>query len=186
MRLLIDQVWGRVGVDQTSPFLHLDIKTPFLKLQIDPPVLRINSSRVELEIDNREFRADLNMYDVVEFAGEYAARARMRVLAEIADIAAQGDRLAAIESGEKDGFANIARENSFDPEVDVELVPAHLPCVEFRVINGYREFREGHVRVKLETGNVQMHLEPGVVRVYLRQVPELHIRAVGSLLDTFG
>ncbi len=186
MRLSIDQVWGRLGIEQSRPFLRLDVKNPSLRLEIEHPVLKVKPGRVELKIDSRECRADLQMYDPEEFARVYAARAKRRVLEHIADTASQGDRLAAVESGERDAIAAIAWENSFDPELSVELVPAHLPKIEFRVISGEREFQEGRVLVQLEKGEVRGRLEAGVVRGYLRRAPELHIRAVGSLLDTFA
>lgn len=186
MRLLIDQVWGRIGLHQQSPFLRLEISDPPLKLYIEPPVLTVKPDRVELKIDARECRADLNMYDLTEFAQKYAEQAKGDVAQAIAATAAEGDRLAAIENGEENVFANVARENSTGPEVSVELVPANLPRIEFQVIPGQNNFQEGFVRVEKGIGETRVELEEGNVDVYLRQHPELRITAVGSLVDLFG
>ncbi|HHW41313.1 MAG TPA: hypothetical protein GXX19_09235 [Syntrophomonadaceae bacterium] len=186
MRLLIDQVWGRIGIKQANPLLQLYISDPRLKLSIKPPVLTVAQDRVELSIDATACRADVNQYDPIEFIRVCAARARGVVEEAIARIAEEGDVVAAVENGNPDAIADLARENGLDREVDVELVPGHLPDIDFRIVKGSRDFKEGRVAVELVPGNVKVDLREGTVRIYFRQPPELHIYAVGSQIDLHG
>lgn len=180
MQLRIDQVWGRVGIKQTPPFLHLSIFEPRLDLDIKPPVLIVEHDRVELSIDAKACRADVHQYDLLDFARMYAAQAE-RVCAEgVARAAEEGDRLAAIESGEKDAIAAIAWENSMDDELILEAVPAHLPEIKFQIIKGKGRFEPGSVDVRLQPGRVELELERGAVSIFWRQHPELHIWVTGS------
>ncbi|MGB9792735.1 MAG: DUF6470 family protein [Thermacetogeniaceae bacterium] len=186
VRLLIDEVWGRIGISQTFPFLRLEIADPKLKLRIEPPLLAVTPDRVELSIDATACRADLNQYDPPAFARVYAERAREIVEEAIAQIAEEGDLIGAIEMSDPGVFAELAREKGMDPDVDVELVPRHLPDIDVRIIKGSSSFKQGRVAVELSPGSVGVELQEGVVRSYLRQPPELHIYAVGSLVDVYG
>lgn len=186
MQLIIDQIWGRIGIGQTPPDFRLEISDPKLNLDIKCPVLTVKHDRVELSIDAKACREDLHQYEPLDFSRYYAERAWEKVIAAIARFAGEGDRLGAIETGEVDVIANIARENSLESDVDLELVAAHLPSIKFRIIKGDKDFQEGRVAVDLEYGRARVNLVWGHVSTYMRQPPELRIRAVGSLLDTRG
>jgi len=75
MRLIIDQVFGRLGSRQENPFLRINLLKPQMNLQIEDPVLTVTHDRVQLSIDNRDFLADLHMYEPLQFSREYAAQA---------------------------------------------------------------------------------------------------------------
>lgn len=186
MRLLIDQVWARIGIEQTPPVLQLHISDPKLNLSIKPPVLMVKQDRVELSIDATACRADVNQYDPPEFVRVYAARSRKVVEEAIARMAEEGDVLAAVENGNPDAIAELARENGLDREIDVELVPGHLPDIDVRIIRGSKNFEQGKVTVELTPGHVGLDLKQGTVRVYFRQRPELDIHAVGSHINMRG
>lgn len=183
VRLLVDQVWGRIGIRQSLPFLRLEISDPRLKLSIEPPVLTVTQDRVELSIDATACRADVNQYEPLAFTRVCAARAREIVKDAIARIAEEGDLVASIESNDSGIFADLARENGMDPEVDVELVPRHLPEIGVRIIRGNRSFCQGSVAAELAPGSVRVDLNEGCAHTYFRQYPELHIYAVGSCID---
>lgn len=184
MRIIIDQVFGMLGSHQTNPFLRIDVSHPQMKLHIEDPVLIVKHDRSELTINNREFLADLNMYEPLAFTREYAARAKGIVRDAIAEMADQGDRLGALESG-ADVFAAIAWEKGLDPAVDIQLAPLSLPRIQFWVVKGERSFQEGCVQVQLTPGQTQVDLEVGSARMYLRQNPELHVHTTGERLNVF-
>lgn len=186
VRLLIDQVWGRIAIRQSLPFLRLKITEPRLKLKIESPHLAVTPDRVELSIDATACRADLNQYAPPAFARVYAERAREIVGEAIARIAEEGDLVAAIETADPSVFAELAREKGMEADVDVELMPRHLPEIDVRVIKGSSSFQRGRVAVELFSGSVEVELQQGVVRTYLRQPPELHVYAVGSLIDVYS
>ncbi|MDH7577270.1 MAG: DUF6470 family protein [Bacillota bacterium] len=183
MQLRIEQVWGQIGVRQTPPSIELTISDPKLDIKTQLPVLTFKPDRLELSIDAKPCREDLQIFDVLAFSRFYASQASMKLNEAVAQTAAEGDRLASIENGEANVIADIAWENSLGEECEVALAPVRLPDISFRVIEGERSFRGGYVKVRFEPGEMRVKLHPGAVRVFLRRPPELHIHAVGSPLD---
>lgn len=185
MGLIIDQVFGRLCSHQTSPFLRIDVLHPKMKLHIKDPILMVKHDRIELSINNREFLADLNMYEPLAFSRRCAARAEAIAGESTAEMAAEGDRLGNLESG-ADLLADIAWEKGIaTDDIDLELVPLSPPRIQFRVVKGERKFDEGHVQVQHVPGQTQVDLEFGSARMYLSQNPELHIRISGERLNVF-
>ena len=144
----------------------------------------VKHDRVEFSINNREFLADLNMYEPVEFTKKYAARARVTAGDATEEMAAEGDRLGTLEDG-ADVFAAIAYEKGLAADVDLQLAPLSPPRIQFRVVKGERSFQDGRVQVQFIPGQTRVDLKVGSARMYLRQHPELHIRATGERLNVF-
>ena len=182
LRIEIDQVFGKLGLVQTIPFLRLEHTYPQIKLRIDDPVLTVKLDQVELSIDYEECWADLNMYKPVEFSRVNTDRARQKILKAIAEMADEGDRLAALERGEVDAMAAIAREKGME-QVDFELAHLSLPQIEAQLIEGEKFFQKGNVQLELIAGDVRLKLQKGSVRMYLSRYPELHIRTIGEHLN---
>ncbi|MFY9273018.1 MAG: DUF6470 family protein [Thermacetogeniaceae bacterium] len=182
LRIEIDQVFGKLGLVQTIPFLRLEHTYPQIKLRIDDPVLTVKLDQVELSIDYEECWADLNMYKPLEFSRVNAYQAREKTQKEIAQIASEGDRLAALESGEVDAMAAIAREKGME-QVDFELAHLSLPQIKAQVIEGEKFFQKGNVQLEHTPGDVRLKLQKGSVRMYLSRYPELHIRTIGEHLN---
>lgn len=178
VRLRVDQVWGRIGLAQTFPSLKLSVSQPALDLEVRMPKLELTPDRVELSLDYEACRADLNMYDAPDFARVQAARAREIVAEAVARAAAEGDRLAAIETGEQDAIAEIARERALEERVEVELASRHLPEISSRVVKGEKSFVPGGVEVGFLPGQVKTEFEWGRVRVYWLRMPQIRIEAV--------
>ncbi len=185
MRIAIEQVFGRLGIEQTNPLLRLDINHPQISLNIKEPILTVRTDQLELSIDYEACWADLNMYKPLEFSRANTYQAREKTLKEIAQIALEGDRLAALENGEVDALAAIAREKGVE-QVDVSLAHLSLPLIDAQVIEGKNTFQEGNVQLELTSGDVGLRLQKGSVRMYLSQHPELHIRTIGEHLNVIG
>lgn len=182
LRIEIDQVFGKLGLVQTPPLLRLEHTYPQLDLRIHDPVLTVKPDQVELSIDYEKCWADLNMYEPLEFSRLITDQSRQKILQAIAEMANEGDRLAALEKGEADAVAAIAREKGLE-QVDVELAPLSLPQIEAQIIDGEKFFQKGNVQLELIPGDVQLKLQKGSVRMYLSRYPELHIRTIGEHLN---
>jgi len=182
LRIVIDQVFGKLGLVQTPPLLRLEHTYPQLDLRIHDPVLTVKPDQVELSIDYKECWADLNMYEPVEFSRVNTYRTRQKILKAIAEMADEGDRLAALERGEADALAAIAREKGLE-QVDVQLAHLSLPQIEAQIIKGEKYFQKGNVQLELIPGDVRVKLQKGSVRMYLEQYPKLHIRTIGEHLN---
>ncbi len=182
-RLWIDQVWGKVGLDLTFPVLKLSISQPVFELETRMPRLELTPDRVELSVDYRACWADLKMYGPLEFGHVHAAEAKEAVVETIAQTAAEGDRLAAVEAGEMDAFAEVAREKALEGRVEVVLVPLRLPEISFRVIPGEKRFEPGGVESEFCPGQVKGELSWGRVDVFWLQEPDIRIRAVRRGVD---
>ncbi|NPV27621.1 MAG: hypothetical protein HPY81_09345 [Firmicutes bacterium] len=184
MLLRIDQIWGRLGLELTAPFLQIAVTHHRFAVNHTQPVLSVRPDRLELDIDTTAAREDLGLYDPNRFWHAWAAQGAAVAVEATAKIAEEGDRLAAIETGETDAIANIARENTTpDDEFDVGLVPQHPPEIRWREVPGEQHYAPGEVTVDLKPGCVDVELRRGVVRGYLRQPPVLEIRYVGGNVD---
>jgi len=181
--LWIDQVWGKIGLDLAFPLLKLSISQQVFELEVRMPRLELTPDRVELSVDYRACWSDLKIYGPLEFGHVHAAQAKEAVLEAIAQTAAEGDRLAAVEAGEMDAFSEIAQEKALEERVEVGLVPLHLPEISFQVIRGEKRFESGGVESEFCPGQVKGELSWGRVGVFWLEEPDIHIRAVRRRVD---
>lgn len=182
MQLRIDQSFARIGLNIKHPFLRLEITPPRLNIRTVKPRLDIESRLPELSIDQTQCFADMGKRTPGDFTRYMTELAWTLGREGTERIAAEGEMLAAIESGVT--VADVAFENSFDiKEYEVAAVPSHPPEIEFTVYPVQIRAEPGTVETEFHAGTVRGNLDWGQVRAYLLQPPHIEITYVGKNYD---
>ncbi|NLV17254.1 MAG: hypothetical protein GXY50_08620 [Syntrophomonadaceae bacterium] len=182
MDLRINQQDGLIGLNIKQPDFNMRVKHPRVNLDIKAPQLEIHQPAVRLEIDQTQCFADAGRRNIADFAKHRRDLAYAATMEAIAQIAAEGDMLGAIEKGIN--VADVARMQGPDwQEFDIAAVPSHRPIIDFFVQPVDVRLIEGKVLVNPDRGQVKGHLDWGRVNVIWRQKPAIDIEYVGNKFD---
>ena len=133
-----------------------------LALRSDPGTLNIESERARVSVDSRQVRAEMGAATPEILRQEWVQDCRASGLRAIERMANEGDRMAAIETGE-DAIVAIASDSGYSglhgmaPEeimasANVALVPNSWPKMEWS---------GGRVRIGYEPGRVEATWQAG-------------------------
>ncbi|MGE5543436.1 MAG: DUF6470 family protein [Bacillota bacterium] len=185
MDLRINQQFARIGLDIKHPAFDMEIHGTQTQLKITPPQIEIDQEMPRVEIDQTQCFADMGRRTPMELSRQMAEMSRMAGLEGIAQIAREGDLLAAIEKGVD--IADVALMNSQDQdEFDVAAVPEHRPLIAVIRGNLHIDLQRGNVEVSSVNGWVKGYLDWGEVNVFWQQRPAIDIEYVGRRVDVCG
>lgn len=135
-----------------------------------------------LEIDQSPCRASYGIYEHPEFVRQMAELGRQTALETIGRIAQEGDRMAAIETGEP-VFANLAAEATIQEVPDITIVPISKPDIRYTPNPPKFNPIPGKVNLSFEPGSVQIDYQPGRVSGTVIQYPNIRFFTTGSNVD---
>ena len=131
----------------------LNIRQQLPRLGVQPaamPRYETVRERGGLEIDQTAGRRALGMYPPVELSGRLAELARQAVLEGTARVAREGDRYAAIHTGE-DVIVELAFESMFRPKgVALDPPPSEPPRLRYTPDRVTRHWKLGEVAYRME------------------------------------
>ncbi|KAB2953636.1 hypothetical protein F9B85_03170 [Heliorestis acidaminivorans] len=182
VQLHINQQYGKINLSIQKPEFRLSIRHPQLQLKIAEPRLQMQQSEGQLEIDQYPSRASLGLKNRTDALKDYAQAGRKAALEGAARRAQEGNALMRIEHG-GNPIASIAKNNSEDPPVDINIGYLERPNIRYR---------KGELRVQANNGKVEGHFAPGQVqgqhqwgsvRAYLEQKPSIRFWTTGSVIN---
>lgn len=167
----------------TRPSVEIEVEPPAIAIERQPPELNIKSEPPWVRADIDGALAEMGYRDAGTYARHHVQKARTAALEAIARTAAEGDRLAAIESG-GDVSLVIAQAvgdywASQQPELNVALVPRKLLPVE---AGGFVEIEvtPEALSIEAEPGRVGVRLDPGEIRIEVDGWPQVSMSVVGE------
>lgn len=180
LRLEIDIVHAQLGLNIRRPETTLSIPKPSANVESEPPAVYVEIEFPRVAIDSREAFGDIGLKRHLRLGREQAQRAREKGLDAIARMASDGDALAAIENGVR--VAELAAERAWPEEkrvLNVTALPKQPPEITFE---GGLDIAASWGKVTTNWRNewIGLELHWGKVRTYLRQKPDIDIRAVGN------
>lgn len=172
LKLNISQQPAKLELNITNPMLNLKTKAPKLNLSTEPAIVEIRQIKGKLEIDQYPCRYSIGFRNNADFSSDAAQEGKRIVLETIGRIAAEGNRLANIESGEN-AIANIATESNFSESPDITWGRIELP--NFYYEPGKIEFNpvRGKLKLELDRGTVDVQLQRGEVHGTMAQYQKL-------------
>ncbi|PRX32578.1 hypothetical protein BX659_104127 [Orenia metallireducens] len=181
-RLEIAQTWAKIGLKQTPPKLRVNQRPNTFKLEQIDGKLTIEDKAAEIKIDMSKVRAQLDCKNNKIYSKDIARKGYQESLKGIAEYAAEGDALAAIERKGNPLIAQ-ARKRSFDKDRDIGLKWKVGP--EFKVTPNklditFKNDDIDGIAINTEPGNVGVDLDWGKIDIYQKQLPKLEIRAVDT------
>lgn len=179
---------ARLGME--SRRAELEIQQPQALLEITQPPARmsIDQGPGRLEIDSSAARAALGGFSTLELTAQIADQARQVALQAIGDIAAEGDRLGAIESTPAKGavIADIARDrqDSGITPIDYAAPPStHPVSITYMPHPTQIDWQLGRVNIHSTPRPPEYTYHSGMLRIYLEQRPELQIDVRGRYMN---
>lgn len=182
LKLNMRQQPAKLDLNITNPKIHLKTTPPKIKLTTEPTIVEIRRVEGKLEIDQYPCRYSIGFKNNTDLSYDFAQEGKRLALEAIGQIAAEGDRIASIESGEN-AIANIAAEANFLEPPDITWARIELP--NFNYQPGKVEFNpiRGKVNLELERGTVDLELQRGEVRGSIAQYQKIRFWTTEGKFD---
>jgi hypothetical protein len=178
----------RINIRQQNAKLELSIKDPAislrpraarLELHTEPAVVEIRQPQGTLEIDQSPCRASYGIKKLDQFTRDITAKSRRIVQEAIGKIAADGDRMARIESKEN-VIKALALEAGRPEPVEVVLQPVAPPHIRYYPRRPEYNVQQGKIAAQYTRGTVDVQLDRGVVNVSMGQYPSIRMWTTGT------
>jgi hypothetical protein len=189
MSLSISQTHAKIGIETTPS--RLDINTRFAKLELKqkPAKINIETELPKVLIDQSEAFASAGLKNVFEQTREAAQRAKENALQYTAKVAADGDTMAAIESG-VDAIAQISERDSIQiAEWNIDFIPKTGPkfevtgSINIEAERNWEGINNG-VEGNFIPQDINVKYTPYQVRIFLSQYASINFSYTGNKVDT--
>lgn len=165
-----------IKVSITSQPARLELRPTAAKLamQTTSAVVEIHQSRGQLSIDQSPCRASYGIKNWSEFSRDNAAAGKQAALEAVGRIAAEGDRLASIETGEN-AVAAIARDRMAYDWPEVVIAPIAPPEIYYEPRPPEFNPLPGKVTYSVQPGKVEGDYQPASVDLRVLQYPSIRM-----------
>lgn len=180
-QIRLHQTYAQIGLQITQPVQEIQQEPADLSIKQHPAEMVIERTPSQLEIDQDEAWDQLGFKSLPELSEEMANYAKQSGLEAIAEIAAEGDQLAAIET-KTDAIAAISAEKGNPPPDDfnITFIPSYGSVkIHYTPTEVYIHWKQGGAEIEAKPNKPIHHYQPGKTAVYLRQKPSLEIDFVG-------
>ncbi len=181
----IEQQYAIVGLHTTRP--RMSIRQPKGQLEIRriPLDLGIHSEHPLVQIDQSRCFEEAGRKGIFALIADLKQYAYNQVMAAIAETAAEGDRLAAIQNG-GNPIADIAFEKGLEEEhyFNVVSMPRSRPGIDFKGGKVTYNVTGGKVEIRFTPRKPAVDVALGDVEVGYSQEPYIKIDYVGHQLDS--
>lgn len=180
--LIIQQQFGRIGLDIKNSQYDLHIKKADLEVKQLPAEISLRQPQPNLTIDYTPFLESLGFSGIEHFMRTKKQEAQQDFYENLAQTISEGNALGAIE---KDiSFGEVADQATAPKERDLQIAPLSSIVVTFATSPFEWDAKEGGVEVEAQIGDIGIEnfVFPSV-QVYWEKEPYLKIKAVGQVID---
>ena len=143
-------------------------------------VVEISQPRGRLEIDQYPCRASYGLKNLADRTRDFAEAGRQAALEATAKIAADGDRMAHIETKE-DVIVNLAAESNVPEQLEVGIVSVAPPDIRFFLQPPEYQVTPANLSIQYYPGTLDVHYNPGAVNGYMVQYQSIRFWTTGTL-----
>ncbi|MDP9750553.1 MULTISPECIES: DUF6470 family protein [Thermoanaerobacter] len=182
MNIVINQTFGRIGIDTTPAQISIQSPKADLEIKQIPAKMEIDRKLPQVHIDQYQCFYEAGLKSIFDLVYDEAQRSKQIALEAIGKIAEDGDILASIEN-HQDAIVKLSEEALIqDIDFNVDLIPKSRPKIWFE---GYLKinWELGGVKIKAIPHKPQISVIPAHVNIYMRQYPSIKIQYVGNNLD---
>lgn len=188
MGILISQTYAQLGLERIPGKLEIQTNRARLELRRFNASLNARTERPVIEIDQHDAFASAGLKSIGELSQEAAKLGYEQAMAYIAQTAQEGDRFAAIQTGEN-VVANLASEHStqyYDFNVAaMPSEPVHFNARPWKVVFDPDPVNDGNMVNGIEgeyiPGDIQFNYTPAAIKAYMLQQAAVRISYSGSL-----
>ncbi len=172
----ITQTHAQIGIDMQHAKINIQTKQPSIDIKQQQAKVEINKQPVQVEIDQYACLAEMGRKNSRDFINQGANKGSQKAMQYVTQTAAQGDRMAAIETGE-DVIVEIAK-TAFDQqkELSIAAIPKSRPKVS---VKGGVDVNmlKGQMNLQIQRGSVSIFATQPKTNIYLTQKPSIQIQA---------
>lgn len=169
---------AHIGIHQKRPYLHTHTYLPHVPRRTRYPRVILRREEPYLTIDQSHVRAELGYRQRPDFDRYAAQKGQRAALKGIKKMAREGDRMTRFYSGEN-AIAAIARESSFTrAELNIACWPTRPPDITVNTGGLDIHLQPGSTSSDYRPAQVQGDFTWALVQVYMRQKPDIEIKAV--------
>lgn len=179
IRLNIEQQYAKLELSITEPTISIRTQAPQLELHTEPAVVEIRQPQGTLEIDQYPCRASYGFKTITQLNEEFAQAGIKAALEATGKIAADGDRMARIESKENVIVA-LAKESTAPKPVEVVLMSVPPPIIRYHPRLPEYRVEQGTFNARFQRGTVDVQLQRGTVKGYMAQYPSIRMWTTGT------
>ncbi|MDK2800251.1 MAG: hypothetical protein PWQ70_1870 [Clostridiales bacterium] len=181
--LRISQTYAQIGIQTQNDRLQLHTTQPKLNIHQEHVQVELESELPRVRIDQYQCFAEAGLKNNIDLLKEAAQLAQQQSMQYTAEIASDGDRLAAIENN-GDAIVEIAERDAYpEKEFNIDTIPKSRPKIEV-IGNLEISFKPGGVQYNAVPGKVENNTNPGQVNIYMRQWPSIIFQYIGKNVDT--
>lgn len=178
----MEQQPAKLALSITDPELNIKTTPPQIQLSTEPAIVEIRRTEGKMEIDQYPCRYSIGFKNNFDLAFDAAQEGKRIVLETVGRIAAEGDRIGRIESGEN-AIANIATEANFPEAPDITWAYVDSPNIHYEP--GKLEFNpiDAKLNLELRRGTVDLDLQRGKVTGQMAQYQNIRFWTTNTDLD---
>ncbi|MDR7235703.1 DUF6470 family protein [Neobacillus drentensis] len=180
-QIRLHQTYAQIGLRTTQPVQEIQQIPAEQSISQIPAVMTIERQSSHLEIDQEQAWSELGFKKTSVLSAEMADFSKQEGLEAVAQIAQEGDQLAAIEN-KTDPFASIAMEQASPGPADfnIAFIPSYGSVkLHYTPTEVHINWKQGGVEIEVTPHKPIHNYTPGKTDVYLRQKEQLQIDFVG-------
>ncbi|MED3624010.1 DUF6470 family protein [Neobacillus thermocopriae] len=184
-QLQINQVPARIGIRTIPPVQEIQQKPADLSIKQTKATMTIDRKPSRLEIDQEQAWNELNVKRLSVLSKDMTEYSRQVGLEAIAQIAQEGDQLAAIEKN-NNAIVDIAIEKGLPLPADfnIAFIPSHGSVkINYIPTELHIHWKLGGAEINAVQNKPIHHYTPGKVEIYLRQKQNLDIHFTGTNIN---
>lgn len=180
LRINIDQQPAKLHLKITDPSITIRTRPARLDIQTEAAVVEIRQPRGILEIDQSPCRASYGFKKLAQQIRDFAQAGKQAALEATAKYAADGDRMARIETGEN-VIAALAKESTVPKPLEVGIVPVARPYIRYRPQPVEYRVIPGKITGQYQPPAINIQLNRGTVNGYMAQYQSIRLWTTGSV-----
>ncbi|WP_312470781.1 DUF6470 family protein [Neobacillus sp.] len=180
-QIRLHQTYAQIGLRTTQPVQEIEQIPAEQSIKQIPAKMNIERQPSHLEIDQEQAWNELGFKPTSLLSAELAEFSKQEGLEAVAQIAQEGDQLAAIEN-KTDPFSSIALEkaNPGPADFNIAFIPSYGSVkLHYTPTKLHIDWEKGGAEIEVTLHKPVHNYTPGRTEVYLRQRQQLQIDFVG-------
>jgi hypothetical protein len=180
-QIRLQSTFAQIGLRRSEPVQEIQQVPAELTIEQTPAKMTIERTPARLLIDQEQAWNQLNLKGPAQLSADHAEFSRQQALEAIAEIVAEGNQMAAIET-KSNAIDAIVTNKVLAPPADfnIAFIPSHGSVkFNYQPTELQINWQKGGAEFEAKPAQVNHQYTPGKTEVYLRQMNQLEIDFVG-------
>jgi hypothetical protein len=180
-QIRLHQTYAQIGLKITQPVQEIQQQPADLSIKQVPAKMNIQRQPSSLVIDQEQAWNELGFKNLSTLSADHAEFSKQEGLAAIAEIAQEGDQLAAIEHKGDAIVSIITQKTQPEPaDFNITFIPSYGSVkIHFTPTEVHIDWKQGGAEIVATQHKPIHNYTPGKTEVYMRQMQQLQIDFVG-------